>query len=103
MACSPNPGWRPSSFSLQSAAAQIVLEGTADGRFSCQSFGSQADDAKKEYHLKDEERGWEGQENMRVEQAISHPLKGRKQKNRTLQMLFFDPKSQNDCNPGGTL
>jgi len=55
MACSPNPGWRPSSFSLQSAAAQIVLEGTADGRFSCQSFGSQADDAKKEYHLKDEE------------------------------------------------
>ena len=56
MACSPNPGWRPSSFSLQSAAAQIVLEGTADGRFSCQSF-DQADDAKKEYHLKDEERG----------------------------------------------
>ena len=56
MACSPNPGWRPSSFSLQSAAAQIVLEGTADGRFSCQSF-EQADDAKREYHLKDEERG----------------------------------------------
>lgn len=59
-ACSPAGDWKQTSAVTQRAAAQVVIEGVADGTFSCILDPGlpdyDADSPTTFYHAKDEER-----------------------------------------------